>query len=191
MLTSLIGVAFVCLGTGMRFARVHLTVGPFEEAALEHMTGFFGVSVVLQCWLAAIWTRAIWAGNAAALVVVLALSFLVAFDILQAPEMFHALAKLGVVYGLSYGVGVLAVMWIAHCGAKRWLWLVGLGLCLGVSWWWELWRQPHLDVYGAAARHHVQGDQVAADALGILLGTIFVWLVALRTRRAVGTPSQR
>ncbi|MDH0687105.1 MULTISPECIES: hypothetical protein [Pseudomonadaceae] len=42
--------------------------------------------------------------------------------------------------------------------------------CLAISWSWEMYNQPLVDVYGAGPRGAIQWEQVFADAIGTVLG---------------------
>ena len=69
--------------------------------------------------------------------------------------------------------------------AGRYALSLTLLFCLAISWLWELYNQPLVDVYGTGPRGTLQWEQLLADAVGSIIGASWA---ARRLRHA--TPSE-
>jgi hypothetical protein len=178
------GIGFVVAGTVMRLLHVRWSLGPFDADALEHLVGWFGVVAILQCLAASVRSRPVWNGMATILVSIVVLSWLSWYLLSPAHAMLRALAQIGAIEGTCYVVALLLATGtcLESPLATRWLPWALLAACFFGSWYWEIWSQPIVSVYGGSPRHHVQWDQLLADAIAILTSTAVVWWLVMRDR---------
>lgn len=154
--------------------------GPLDRRAIQHLIGFWGLSIVVQGFVASFHSREDFAAHAAILTGVALASWLewLCPHILPASDELRALARVirnpGTIY-LACGLLMAAGFRTRN---PRWTAVLGLLLCVAIPLYWEIVHQPLIEVYGAPPRHVIQLDQVIADLVGVALANATRWGIA-------------
>jgi len=153
----------------------------FDHRAVQHFFGYWGLSLLVQGCVAGAYSREAWVVHFVMSCVILAAAWFVHINptVLPLSEQLNALKKLVLKLGTPSLIPVLLFIYVVR---NRYWWptaLVGIALCFSFSWYWELYLQPKVGVYGGPPRHFIQWSQVIGDALGITLGFMTLWCVSL------------
>lgn len=158
-------------------------VAHFDRRAIQHLLGFWGLSIILIGVAAAFHSWIEYAVHAVVLSFVALAAWLVWMfqNTVTLSSELDTLARVIRSHGTIYLVCALVMAAGIRITSPRWTIILGALFCVSISLSWESIQQPLIDVYGAPARHTIQMDQLAADLLGIALATATRWMIAPRS----------